>query len=596
MNSRLLLLALIILPISIFSQNLKKGFKLLQSGDMIEARVIFNQAKDDPAMKSAAYFGLAKIESTKSRRGNDMFKAFEYIVKADKFAEDMNPKIVSKISDYYSVDKVKSERKKIDTELYNEVKTKNKVELVDKFIIQCEASDYFLEMIAIKASLEYENVKSYNTEKAYITFINHFPESKEADDARLRLSNLVWQKTVEENTIASYSLFIKDYPEAEQLDSAKTNLMTLEYQKALVLNTDEAFGSFIDKYPESDLAKKLEEKRVAMAYDRARILGTIEVYQSFLDKYPISEYSPAAKSCRDSLAFNEAKEMNTSKAYCDFVNAYPNAEEVPLAMELLGNMSFSVAELTYIKKLDAIKELRIKSYSAYRMDSVEGDSSFVEESVRYDTLGHEMVYMVHPAEGMQTRIENEFDEENELLLVQKTYINDKLQKESRFTYVWEGLIKTESVILYFDRGRYPAEYISTFAYDSLRNLISKKDSSIMDSTVVAWHSYSYNTKWYRVLEEITFSDSTKQVITYAYDSKHNLIEKATKNNEGKVTELYSYTYDDTGRKVAMRKINAVGVINHTYTYGNKGVIEQEVIDINKGSDIVELKYKYEYFE
>ncbi len=596
MNIRLILLISILLPLSMYSQNLKKGFKSLADGKMTDAAIVFNQAKDDMGMKSAAYYGLAKIESTKKRTGYDLFKAYEYITKADKFSSSMDPKVVGKISDYYSPEKVKAERKRIDDALFASVKEKKKLSDVDRFLKECEDSDHFLEMLEFKATMEYAKVCEYDTEKDYLEFIDRFPGAKEVDDAKRRIGILAWTKAKEENSIESYSLFIKEYPEAEQLDSAKSLLIDMEYQKAILVNTDAAFSSFINKYPDTEQAKNLEVKREKLAYDKAIAFDAFVVYENFINEFPQSKYISEISARRDSLAFLDAKKLNTEAAYIKFVNTYPNAKEVPLAMELLGSMSFSQAELAYMRKISNIRNRHIKSYKAFRINAEDSSQVLIEEQALYDTLGHQLRFMLQPSQGLKTVIEREFDAEGKTKIKEKVFVNEKLQKESVFSYSNQGLIKTESVILYFDRGKYPAEYISIYEYDSTRNLIAKRDSAIMDSSIVATHKYQYNSQGLLVLEDIDYADTTNTSTTYKYDANKHLVEKSTSNAEGKVLEVVSYTYDKQGRKISMKKFNAAGVVNHTYTYGENGIIEMEDIEVKSSEEHFRLSYQYEFYD
>ena len=595
MNIRLILLISILLPLSLFSQNLKKGFKSLADGKMTDAAIVFNQAKDDMGMKSAAYYGLAKIESTQKRTGYDLFKAYEYIEKADKFATSMDPKVVSKISEYYSVDKVKSERKRIDDALFTLVKEKKKLTEVDRFLKECEDSDHFLEMLEFKATMEYVKVREYDTEKDYLEFIDRFPEAKEVEDAKMRIGGLAWSKAQKENSIESYSLFIKEYPEATQIDSAKVLLIDMEYQKAILLNTDAAFSSFISKYPDLEQTKVLKIKREKLAYDKAIAFDAFVVYQNFINEYPQSDYTPEISARRDSLAFLDAKELNTDKAYIKFVNTYPNAKQVPLAMELLGSMSFSQTELAYMQQLSRIRNHHIKSYKAFRINAEDSSQVLIEEQVSYDTLGHQLRFMSQPSKGMKTVVEYKFDSEGENKIKEKVFVNEKLQKESVFTYFNEGLVKSESVILYFDRGKYPAEYVSIYEYDTMRNMIAKKDSAIMDSNIVASHTCQYDSRGLLVLEDVDYADTTNNSTTYKYDANKWLMEKSTSNQDGKVIEVVSYTYDKQGRKLSMKKFIAAGVVNHTYTYNEKGIIEMEDIEVKSNDESFRLSYQYEFY-
>ena len=595
MQTRLILIISLIIPLSLFSQNLKKAFKNLESRKYTEAAIIFNQAKDDMGTKSAAYFGLAKLESTKKRTGYDLFKAYEYIAKADKFASSMNPKEAKKISAYYSINNVKAERARIDNALFTEVKNKEDVALVDRFIMECEDSQFFLEVLSLKAELEYEKVKEYNTEKDYLEFINRFPESKDAEDAKLRLNQLAWTKAKSDNTIDSYTSFIKNNPEALQLDSANILLIDLEYQKTVLLNTVTAYTNFIDTYPESDQAEMLRAKREKLAYAKAKVIGSFVVYQGFINDYPYSVYAPEIAVYRDSLAFIEAKQLNTNDAYVDFVNAYPNAKEVPLAMEYLSNKCFSGMELVYMKKRDRVEQLHLKMYKAFRISPDDSSKIIIEKQVTYDTLGHQITYMSKLLDGAKMLKNTEYDNEGSNRLTEKIYINDTIQKEFTFAHFNHGLLKVQAVICFSDCGKYPAEYVSNFKYDSLRNLISRSDSALMDSSIIANYSYQYDTLGLVISETINYSDSSKHNISYKYNFQKKLMEKSTTDIDGKVLEVISYTYDNLERKLSMKRYDEEGVIEHKYTYGEKGVIEFEDIVNKISGESFRLSYQYEFF-
>ena len=244
-----------------------------------------------------------------------------------------------------------------------------------------------------------------------------------------------------------------------------------------------------------------------------------------------------------------------------------------------------------MKKINRIKNKHIKSYKAVREDS---SQVFVEQEVYYDSLGRELSVVEQLAEGLKTRTERLYD--GKIKVSEKVYVNDKLQKESVFTYFNNGLIKSESVVLYFDRKMYPAEYISLYKYDKMRNLVSKIDSAIMDSAIVARHTYQYNSRGLLVLEDVDYADTTNQSTTYKYDANKNLMEKSTSNQDGKILEVVSYNYDKDGNMVSMRKFNAAVVVNHKYSYNDNGLIELDEIEIESRGDIIRLHYQYEFYE
>ena len=334
----------------------------------------------------------------------------------------------------------------------------------------------------------------------------------------------------------------------------------------------------------------MQARREKTAYEKAKRFNVLKVYQKFINDFPHSVYTPEITEYRDSLAFIESRKVNTPKAYLNFVNTYPNARQVPRAMELMGNMSFSKAELAAMKKKKRIQELKIHRITAFR---VENNDTLIEIMVEYDSLGNKLVDVSQPGKRLITRIENTYDPEGSLLLTRKTFVNGKLQKESEFKYFNEGLVKTERVNCYFDCGKYPEKYESKYFYDSKRNLIKKVDSSLVSPQIIAEHSYQYNNKELLVLRDVNYLDSTNQSTTYRYDAHEWLVEKNTVDGNAKVLEVISYTYDSKGRKSSEKKFNAIGTIEHKYSYDEEGLMQSDEVFLN--GEKLDLIYRYEFY-
>ncbi len=590
MNTKTLILLAFILPLGLSAQNLKKAFKNLQSGKYTEARVLFNQSINDVGSKSAAYYGLATINSTKGQPGYDLFKAFEQINISKSSFDAMDAKTLSKISDYFNKEMIDNRLKKIDDDLFVYLKDKKSEDLVRRYLKECKTSSHYKEVTDYLHQLAFQKAEGFNTEAAYREFIKNFPDADEVIVAKQRINELAWEKAQKENTVESYAFFIEHYSEAPQISDAQTKLLDLEYQKAISKGSDAALLYFIKKYPNTSQAAELQARREKTAYDKAKRFNVLNVYQKFINDFPHSAYTAEITQYRDSLAFLEARKANTPQAYLNFVNSYPNARQVPQAMELLGNMSFSKAELAAMKKKKRIQDLKIHRITAFR---VENNDTLIEVMVEYDSLGNKLVDVSQPGKNLITRIENTYDPEGELLLNRKVFVNGKLQKESEFKYFNEGLVKTETVNCYFDCGKYPEKYVSKYFYDSKRNLVRKVDSSLVSPQIIAEHSCQYNDKGLLVLQDINYSDSTNQSTTYRYDAHEWLMEKNTVDGAAKVLEVISYTYDSKGRKTSEKKFNAIGTIEHKYTYDEGGLLQSDEVSLN--GEKINLIYRYEFY-
>ena len=123
---------------------------------------------------------------------------------------------------------------------------------------------------------DWEEAQQEDTVAAYETFVERYPESPEADQARSRIETLraeqAWTDARQRNTAEAYREFIEAHPDAAAADEARDRLDTLEREAAwqsLADSEDVAeLRAFAADHPDSDEAE-LAQARIGELEARA---------------------------------------------------------------------------------------------------------------------------------------------------------------------------------------------------------------------------------------------------------------------------------------------------------------------------------------
>jgi len=123
---------------------------------------------------------------------------------------------------------------------------------------------------------DWEEAQQEDTIAAYEAFVDNYPESPEADQARNRIETLrteqAWTDARQRNTAEAYRGFIEAHPDAAAADEARDRLDTLERADAwqALADSDDIAGlrAFATEYPDSREAE-LARARISELEARA---------------------------------------------------------------------------------------------------------------------------------------------------------------------------------------------------------------------------------------------------------------------------------------------------------------------------------------
>jgi hypothetical protein len=277
--SRLLILSFILLLSGHISgkDKLKNGFDDLSIYNYFGAKENFeNVLKKRPC---GAAYGLSLIYINQKNPFYNIDSARVYALKSEGSWIISSEKERSKLS-LLGVDSIaiQAQLKEIAEQALAKAMIKNRVEDYELFITDYGYSSLVSQAIQLRNQRAFELVKETNTSRAYKTFMQTYPNSKEYGDAKNRYERAVFE---ENNTLKDITLveeFIKEHPNSPYLGQAQDNLYKLSTSSGKL----DAYLSFIEKYPSNPNVEAAWQKIYQIETEKL----SPEVLADFLMEYP----------------------------------------------------------------------------------------------------------------------------------------------------------------------------------------------------------------------------------------------------------------------------------------------------------------------
>jgi len=129
------------------------------------------------------------------------------------------------------------------------------------------------------AQSDWQQANAGNTVSAYQAFLQKYPNTPQAAQARSRINALLdeqaWARAQRTNTVQAYQSYIQDEPSGIHLEEAKANIAANErstaWLAASATDTPEALRSFLQKYPQGSEADKAKARLAQMTGFKVRL-------------------------------------------------------------------------------------------------------------------------------------------------------------------------------------------------------------------------------------------------------------------------------------------------------------------------------------
>lgn len=182
----------------------------------------------------------------------------------------------------------------------------------------------------------YRQAAADNTSREWNAFLQKYPDSSRADEARSALNTAYWRETKARDVPATYLDYIQNHSDSPHVNDARGAARRLLLGgKGSVADCQRYLASFADDPDASKLRRILEKAR----FEAARNSSDPEDVSLFIAQYPGTKEAESLERKRDKEKFKMAEALGTRLAYHWFLHEFPRASEAKTAEKRLAESS-----------------------------------------------------------------------------------------------------------------------------------------------------------------------------------------------------------------------------------------------------------------
>ncbi len=218
MKKTILIITLIFCLTTVFSQNIKKGYKFIESEKYDKAVSIFDKALKKRNNTLESRYGLAVIYSKEDYSRFNPIKSYLYLRKVNLQFERLKPAFQQQL------------------ELDYEINQKNINDLTNAM-----------------ADFHAEVTKEANTEQGYNSYLDIFEGTKQAAGIERHRDSIIYEFVKDENSFEAYRIFCYDYPNSYFVPQAQKKYQSMwadVYEAAYSECDKAAINKFQKQYPD----------------------------------------------------------------------------------------------------------------------------------------------------------------------------------------------------------------------------------------------------------------------------------------------------------------------------------------------------------
>jgi len=297
----IILIFIIILPITIKSQNIKRIYKFLEKADYTKAKEILDKFIIEQPDNSITFFAYMILYGDKTSSFYNPLEAYYYSRKLLERIENLSKEEYDIISEYFTnTEVIKSSlpvKKKIlhaigtiEADMIKYLREENNIDLVNQAIERFPDFKYYNNLIHIRNQFEFRKYEKMMTLEGFEEFLKKYPQAAQKDKAIKYRNKLAFEKAMKINTEEAFNEFINKYPDADEYYEAIKMRNKLAFEKAKRLNTLEAMEAFKQKYPDAIEIGEANIRIQKLLYEKAKTIQSLELFNEFITKYPDGVY------------------------------------------------------------------------------------------------------------------------------------------------------------------------------------------------------------------------------------------------------------------------------------------------------------------
>jgi hypothetical protein len=267
-----------------YAGDVKKGFKLLNTGVYNEAiQNFYDELKSSPE-NVAANYGLAKIFKAKDFKRYNLDSAFLFAQRA--FVKTpLNPddKESKKYLEFGVRDfTVQELYNTIQKEAFDNANKTNTIEAYNHFIATYKDKAFVKQSTEKRNTLAFDAAKKVNTAEAIKVFMTDYPESIETAKASLLYEELLYKSVTADGKTESYKKYMEQYPKGTYYNEAKTNFEQRGFETILKENKLDAYVRFEKSYPNHPQIGRVQDSIYVFITKE----GEADLFKHFIRFYP----------------------------------------------------------------------------------------------------------------------------------------------------------------------------------------------------------------------------------------------------------------------------------------------------------------------
>jgi Flp pilus assembly protein TadD len=194
----------------------------------------------------------------------------------------------------------------------------------------CKEISFCLEQLKLyKTELELKVYDLYTkSDSVYFfkRFLEKYPQSHYRQEARARLSKLLYTQIKRNPNKVDLVEFIREYKDLHEYESALNLLWQIEFESAVKLNSEDAYLDFIKTYPNSPHVQSAYRNAQEIYWQNLHPFLTIPKLENYLNKYPNAFNKKEVTDSLQMLLWATMRDTQKEEVILDFINRFPNSK------------------------------------------------------------------------------------------------------------------------------------------------------------------------------------------------------------------------------------------------------------------------------
>lgn len=190
----------------------------------------------------------------------------------------------------------------------------------------------------VSVSSKWEGAQRANTESSYEAFLQEFPQSQYAPQAKDRIEQLRFDQAKRENSEAAYQGYERTYPQGRFVAESRKLADDCAFASAAKQNTQSAFEAYMKTYPNGAHHGDAKQGVEAVVYQEAIRNGQVSALDGYMQRYPAGRFAAEAKEALVEACLKEArasKRLSAWRRFAALQSGHPAADEARKAISTI---------------------------------------------------------------------------------------------------------------------------------------------------------------------------------------------------------------------------------------------------------------------